>query len=165
MSPLSSQQSVIERVAGSCCYLPVHLSPLWNLKVKVWASHWLAICRGIRKSLETMICRNGVWSEKYIEKVWRDVVNHFSEIVIAATDIIIISCLQRRSSIAQLDTPFLRCRLCSVSPRNVCSSSWYGSDRMWLRRTYSVCSHGSPTDVSLPGWQPVPSGILQLRRT
>ena len=28
---------------------------------------------------------------------------------------------------------------------------------MWLRRAYSVCSHGSPTDVSLPGWQPVPS--------
>ena len=65
MSPLTSQQSVIERVAGSCCYLPVHLSPLWNLKVKVWASHWLAICRGIRESLETMIGRNGVWSEKY----------------------------------------------------------------------------------------------------
>ena len=31
--------------------------------------------------------------------------------------IIIMSCLQRRSSIAQLDPPFLRCRLCSVSPR------------------------------------------------
>ena len=30
---------------------------------------------------------------------------------------------------------------------------------MWLRRTYSVCSHGSPTDVSLPGWQPVPSAL------
>ncbi len=35
----------------------------------MWASHWLAICRGIRESLETMIGRNGVWSaEKYIEK-------------------------------------------------------------------------------------------------
>ena len=84
MSPLTSQQSVTERVAGSCCYFPVPLSPLWNLKVKVWASHWLAICRGIRESLETMIGRNGVWSEKYKEKVWRDVVKHFSEIVIAA---------------------------------------------------------------------------------
>ena len=51
-------------------YLPVHLSPLWNLKVKVWASHWLAIWRGIRERLETMIDRNGVWSEKYIGKVW-----------------------------------------------------------------------------------------------
>ena len=30
---------------------------------------------------------------------------------------------------------------------------------MWLRRTYSVCSHGSPTDVSLPGWQPVPGAL------
>ena len=36
---------------------------------------------------------------------------------------IIISCPQRRSSIAQLDPPFLRCRLCLVSPRNVYSSS------------------------------------------
>ena len=37
--------------------------------------------------------------------------------------VIIISCPQRRSSIAQLDPPFLRCRLCLVSPRNVYSSS------------------------------------------
>ena len=31
---------------------------------------------------------------------------------------IIISCPQRRSSIAQLDPPFLRCRLCLVTPRS-----------------------------------------------
>ena len=32
-----------------------------------------------------MIGRNGVWSaEQYIEKVWRDIVKHFLEIVIAA---------------------------------------------------------------------------------
>ena len=30
---------------------------------------------------------------------------------------------------------------------------------MWLRRTYSFCCPGSPTDVSLPGWQPVPSAL------
>ena len=30
----------------------------------------------------------------------------------------------------------------------------YGSDRMWLRRTYSVCSHGSPTDVGRPPCTP-----------
>ena len=36
---------------------------------------------------------------------------------------LIISCPQRRSSIAQLDPPFLRCRLCLVSPRNVYSWS------------------------------------------
>ena len=39
------------------------------------------------------------------------------------------------------------------------SEPYYGSGRMWLRRTYSVCSHGSPTDVSLPGWQTVPSAL------
>ena len=30
---------------------------------------------------------------------------------------------------------------------------------MWLRRTYRFCCPGSPTDVSLPGWQPVPSAL------
>ena len=30
---------------------------------------------------------------------------------------------------------------------------------MWLHRTCSFCCPGSPTDVSLPGWQPVPSAL------
>ena len=57
-------------------------------------------------------------------RAWHDM-RRFSVVLV-----IIISCLQQRSSIAQLDPPFLRCRLCLVSPRNVCCSSWYGSDRI-----------------------------------
>ena len=72
---------------------------------------------------------------------------------------IIISCLQWLSATARIHPSFLQCRLGSVSLRNVCSSSWCGSGRMWLRRTYSFCCPGSPTDVSLPGWQPVPSAL------
>ena len=68
-------------------------------------------------------------------------------------------CLQRHSATAYIYPSFPQCRLCSVSLRNVCSSSWYGSGRVWLRRTYSFCSPGSLTDVSLPGWQPVPSAL------
>ena len=31
---------------------------------------------------------------------------------------------------------------------------------IWFRsHVEAVCSHGSPTDVSLPGWQPVPSAL------
>ena len=72
----------------------------------------------------------------------------------------VMSCLQRHSATAQIDPSFPQCRLCSVSPWNVCSSSWYGSELTWLRRTYSVCSPGSPTDVSLPRWwRPVPGAL------
>ena len=51
--------------------------------------------------------------------------NHSIAFNPSKSSVIIISCPQRRSSIAQLDPPFLRCRLCLVSPRNVYSSSWY----------------------------------------
>ena len=30
---------------------------------------------------------------------------------------------------------------------------------MWPRRTHRFRSPGSPTDASLPGWQPVPSAL------
>ena len=60
----------------------------------------------------------------------------------------ITSCLQRHSATAQTIPPLSQ-YLCLVSPRNDCSSSECGWDRMWLRRTYSSCSPGSPTDVSL----------------
>ena len=49
--------------------------------------------------------------------------------------IIIMSCLKRHSATAQIVPPFLRCRLCSVSPHNVSSSSGCGWDRMWF------CTH------------------------
>ena len=70
-----------------------------------------------------------------------------------------ISCLQRRSSIVQLDSPFLQFCLCLVSPRNVGSLSRCGRDHMWPRHTRMFRSPGSPTDASLPGWQPVPSAL------
>ena len=74
-------------------------------------------------------------------------------------EVIIISCLQWLSATARIHPSFLQYRLGSVSLRNVCSSSCCGSGRMWLRRTYSFCCPGSPTYVSLPGWQPVPSAL------
>ena len=53
-------------------------------------------------------------------------------------------------------------KLC-LSPKCVQLVMVYGSGRMWLRRTYSFCCPGNPTDVSLPpslpGWQPVPSAL------
>ena len=71
-----------------------------------------------------------------------------------------MSCLQRRSATAQLDPPFSHCRLCSLFPRNVGSSSKCARDRMWPHPTYILfCSSGNPTYVSLPGWQPVPNAL------
>ena len=73
--------------------------------------------------------------------------------------IIIISCLQWRSSTVRLDPPFLQFRLCLVSPRSVGSLSWCVRHHMWPRRTHRFRSLGSPTDASLPGWQPVLSAF------
>ena len=67
-----------------------------------------------------------------------------------------MSCPQRHSATTQIVSPLSKCHLCSVSPRNVRSSSVCGCDHMC---THSSCYPGSPTDVSLPGWRIAPSAV------
>ena len=86
----------------------------------------------VRRSIE---CVSFVWNYIIIMKVrltW----------AICLFISIIISCLQWLSATARIHASFLQCRPGSVSLRNVSSSSWCGSGRMWLRRTYKFCFPG-----------------------
>ena len=100
--------------------LIVHVSP----------QYWFYVI--VRRSIE---CVSFVWNYIIIMKVrlaW----------AIRLFISIIISCLRWLSATARIHPSFLQCRLGSVSLRNVSSSSWCGSGRMWLRRTYNFCFPG-----------------------
>ena len=78
----------------------------------------------------------------YMQTKWRHIGFSNSNTILIVI-IIIMSCMQRRSATAQLDPPSSPWRLCSVSPRNVGSSSQCSQDGMWPRRTYRSCSTGA----------------------
>ena len=107
--------------------------------------------------LDISLCGRGHSPRRNTRARWKKRVMYSSYKSIVL--IIIMSCLQRQSATAHIHPTFPKCRLRLVSLQNVCSSSWYDSDRMWLRRTYSFCSPGSHTDVSLPGWRPAPNSL------
>ena len=80
---------------------------------------------------------------------------------LAEACIIIMSCLQRQSATApHISILHFRNVVYAWSLSEMCAAYHDNvSGRMWLRRTYRFCSPGSPTDVSLPGWRPVPSAL------
>ena len=69
------------------------------------------------------------------------------------------ACLQRQSATEHLHPSFPQCRLRTLSEMCAARHDMIKIACGCAAHVYSFCSPSSPTDVSLPGWRPVPSTL------